>query len=235
MIIYLIRNKLNGKGYVGKTIRTLEVRIKEHVLNAIAHHVEMPIYAAIRKYGIDNFDTRILQECDDEQLLSELEKQWISELETFEHGYNATLGGDGPLGYRHTEETKRKMSESRKGEKNPMFGKSWGKLQWTAEELAIRNEKLRKNPRCHLPRTEEDKKKIGAAASIHKRKAVEKCMRDDGTVLDVYPSLQAAAIAVNGQANKISEVLCGRRVTHKGYIWKYSKNAGKVPVEGIRV
>jgi group I intron endonuclease len=234
MIIYLIRNKLNGKGYVGKTIRTLEVRVKEHVLNAIAHRAKMPIYAAIRKYGIDNFDICVLQECSDQQLLDDLEKYWISELETFKHGYNATLGGDGPLGYQHTEETKHKMSESRKGEKNPMFGKSWGKLHWTPEELMARNEKLRKNPRCHLPRTEEDKKKIGLATSIHKRKAVEKCMRD-GTILDTYPSLQKAAADVNGQANKISEVLCGRRMTHKGYIWKYSKNAGEVPVEGIRV
>lgn len=36
MIVYLIRNKLNGKGYVGQTIRSLEQRWPEHKAALIA-------------------------------------------------------------------------------------------------------------------------------------------------------------------------------------------------------
>lgn len=40
------------------------------------------------------------------------------------YGYNLTDGGDGIVGFKHTEETKKQMSESRKGSGNPMHGKT---------------------------------------------------------------------------------------------------------------
>lgn len=41
-----------------------------------------------------------------------------------EFGYNLTSGGDGISGYKHTEETKRKLSESHSGEAHWKFGKT---------------------------------------------------------------------------------------------------------------
>lgn len=38
-------------------------------------------------------------------------------------GYNLTNGGDGIFGYKLTEEQKKRLSESRKGELHPNFGK----------------------------------------------------------------------------------------------------------------
>lgn len=54
MIIYCITNKVNGKQYVGLTMRTLEERFKEHC------KAESAIGRALRKYGLDNFKLEII-------------------------------------------------------------------------------------------------------------------------------------------------------------------------------
>ena len=117
MIVYQIRNIVNDKRYVGKTKRSLSQRWKEHVRNAIVGYDDMTLYRAIRKHGPEAFELSILQECVSEDELDIAEKRWIADLRTFGEGYNMTEGGDGPKGYRHTEATKRKMSEFRKGRK----------------------------------------------------------------------------------------------------------------------
>ncbi len=229
MIVYLVRNKVNGKGYVGQTRRTLEGRWSEHVHNALKMMCEMPIYDAIRKHGVESFEVTVLQECSSEEELNQSEKDWIEKLGTFSKGYNATRGGYGISGYKHTEDAKFRMGLNRSGSKNHNYGKAWGKLTWTQEDIEVVRQKNKSNPRCHLPRTDEDKKKIDLAASIHKRKAVKQYTKD-GKLIMTYKSIQEAAKAIGGQANKISDVLCGRRMTHKGYIWQYEKQPERVEV-----
>lgn len=47
------------------------------------------------KYGIDNFDFEIIEECD-KSMLSEREKYWIQFYDSMvPNGYNLTNGGDG--------------------------------------------------------------------------------------------------------------------------------------------
>ena len=225
MIVYLVRNRANGKGYVGKTTRDLDQRWKEHVRNALARHDEMPVYAAIRKHGPDTFDVSVLEECASTEQLDAAERRWIAELGTFGlSGYNATRGGDGITGYRHTDDAKRRMSEARRGEKNV----NWGGLSEEHRRRVSEGRKgkgLGNKSALGYHHTEEAKARIGAATAIRKRKAVVQVSKE-GTVLNVFPSLQDAAQTVNGQANKISEVLCGHRRTHKGYVWQYALDGG---------
>lgn len=75
----------------------------------------MPIARALIKYGKENFTISTLENCSGTEELKERERFWIKELDTFNSGYNATLGGEGTFGYKHTEEAKRKISESNKG------------------------------------------------------------------------------------------------------------------------
>lgn len=94
--IYKITNILNDRSYVGKTIHSPEKRWKEH-LYAAKTDVPMVICRAIRKYGEKNFKFEVIEEC----LLEEInlkETYWIKKLDTFENGYNSTLGGDGNPG-----------------------------------------------------------------------------------------------------------------------------------------
>lgn len=52
----------------------------------------MVIKRAIHKYGKDNFIIETVEECD-QQLLNEREIYWISYYNSYETGYNSTLGG----------------------------------------------------------------------------------------------------------------------------------------------
>lgn len=70
---------------------------------------------AIRKYGKDSFDFKILIVCPAERL-DYYEMACIAEYNTFEgEGYNCTEGGGGVRGYHHSKETRRKQSEANIG------------------------------------------------------------------------------------------------------------------------
>ena len=91
--IYQIRNDINDKIYVGKTEFSIEKRFKEHCKDAYRERNEKrPLYAAMRKYGVEHFHISLLEETNNPE---EREKFWIEELKTYHNGYNATLGGDG--------------------------------------------------------------------------------------------------------------------------------------------
>ena len=91
--IYQIINKINGKTYVGKSEHNITKRFKEHCNDAFKNRNEKrPLYAAMRKYGIENFEISLLEETDDP---NEREIFWIEQKGSFKNGYNATKGGDG--------------------------------------------------------------------------------------------------------------------------------------------
>lgn len=94
--IYKITNDVNEKVYIGKTLRSVEKRWKEHIKDSKREHTEnRPLYRAMNKYGIDNFHIETIEECSDE-LVEEREVFWIKEYNSFgKNGYNATIGGDG--------------------------------------------------------------------------------------------------------------------------------------------
>lgn len=92
--IYLIKNKLNGKCYVGQSI-DIEARWKQHIIDS-KNKCNQAIHKAISKYGKENFEFSVLEECSADEL-DEREIHWIKELDTFNSnsGYNCTLGGGG--------------------------------------------------------------------------------------------------------------------------------------------
>ena len=101
--IYCITNKINDKKYVGKTASTIKQRWKEHCLDYTKPRCEKrPLYDAINKYGIENFEISELCECSIDEL-NEKELSYINELNTYHYGYNATKGGDGKILYDHSE------------------------------------------------------------------------------------------------------------------------------------
>ena len=93
--IYKVTNKLNGKIYIGKTLSSIEERWKQHCRDSKKESKEKrPLYAAIRKYGEENFSVEQVEECSD-NMVNERETYWIEWYGSFKYGYNATLGGDG--------------------------------------------------------------------------------------------------------------------------------------------
>lgn len=121
--IYIFKNNINGKCYVGQSIK-LRSRIKDHLRNMQNHKLDLPIYRAIWKYGWHNFTLDILESfipdpnITNEELikkLDQLEIKYIEEYEAYTKGYNCTKGGDyGVLGLKMTPEQRKKVSENTK-------------------------------------------------------------------------------------------------------------------------
>lgn len=87
-IIYQITNKVNQKIYIGKTTLQLKHRFQRHFYNH--KNGKTYLYKAMRKYGFENFDIVIIEEC--EENINDREIYWIKKLNP---DYNMTLGGDG--------------------------------------------------------------------------------------------------------------------------------------------
>lgn len=111
MLVYLVKNKINGKGYVGITTVNADWRVAGH-LKDVEKGSMLPFHLAVRKYGIQSFEISTLQTCESLDELKTAEVYWIEKLSTFisEHGYNATRGGDGIFGHKHSLETRTKQS-----------------------------------------------------------------------------------------------------------------------------
>ena len=113
--IYIITNKVNGNMYVGKT-NNFTQRKWAHFNTEKCPALKN----AFNKYGIENFEmTPILTfKAINKEVLNSvliwLEKYYIEKYETFGKGYNVTKGGEGLLGYKHTDEQKQHMSKIQK-------------------------------------------------------------------------------------------------------------------------
>jgi group I intron endonuclease len=119
--IYSIYNKISKKRYIGQTIQPLNKRINQHFYLS-KKGIITPLYNAIRKYQKSDFIIDIVEKCD-KSLLNEREQYWIKHYNTFAEGYNCDLGGSGTKSFKHSKETKRKMSESKKGKPSGRKGK----------------------------------------------------------------------------------------------------------------
>lgn len=112
MIVYKITNKINGKAYIGQTIRSLEERLRYHCYDNSGC---LAIKSAIDKYGIENFAIEKIFEAESLEELNKKESEFINDLNTLApNGYNLKTGGEAP---RFSEESRAKMSVSRKSYK----------------------------------------------------------------------------------------------------------------------
>jgi group I intron endonuclease len=166
--IYKIINLVNNKIYIGKTGGDSNKRLKQHIYISKYPGSKKfsAIHSAIAKYGESNFVIDVLNHVFDEREAYLLEQKYIETYESNikEKGYNLTGGGIGAykvnsdvvlkrtkkygnsrFGKKHTEETKKKISESLMGEKHPFFGVK-GKLHpsFGKKKSLEQRDKLRK-------------------------------------------------------------------------------------------
>jgi group I intron endonuclease len=186
VFIYLITNSVTGKHYVGKWQgHILTQRLAIH-FNDARLGSKTYLHRSMRKHGFEKFSIHPL--CStivDKQELCRWECEFIAMFKTMDraYGYNLTPGGDG-VGYKFTEEAKRKMSESAKrrgalpqffrdkrGAANPMFGKTH--TPEIRQRLSDVNKKNigEKNAFFGKTHTAETKAKISAARAGRKLSA----------------------------------------------------------------
>lgn len=94
--IYKITNKINNKSYIGQSVN-IKRRWRDEVnrskdVNSVEY--DKPLSRAFRKYGVDNFDFSIIEECPVERL-NERESYWADYYNTYvPNGYNVATCGD---------------------------------------------------------------------------------------------------------------------------------------------
>lgn len=129
--VYCIDNLINSKQYIGTAV--------DHTRRWCEHksgHGSKILKAAFKKYGVDNFSFEVIEILPEDEA-KELEILMIRVFETqAPGGYNITAGGEGATGWLASKETRRKMSESRGGNRNGMYGKSHSKE--TKEKMKYR-------------------------------------------------------------------------------------------------
>ena len=93
--IYIIRNTVNNKVYIGQTRTGVNQRWAEHLRHA--RYGDQVINRAMRKYGIDKFYIETLEICEI-SMLDEREMYYIDLFDSTDKfkGYNVSIGGNTP-------------------------------------------------------------------------------------------------------------------------------------------
>ena len=112
--VYCHTNKANGKKYIGITCQKPEKRWN----NGKGYKTQQRFWRAISLYGWDAFTHEIWYTDLTKEEAEVLEIELIAKYETQNplKGYNVTPGGDGVMtGRKHSQESRKKMSEAHKG------------------------------------------------------------------------------------------------------------------------
>lgn len=112
--IYKYTNNVNNKIYIGKTYRLKERQIEHRCSKKLTY-----FHNALYKYGYNNFTFSIIAVTDNDDMLNFLERYYIKKYKSniIKFGYNLTNGGEGSIGYKHTNDAKKKISLVHKGKK----------------------------------------------------------------------------------------------------------------------
>lgn len=136
-IIYIAQNTVNGKLYIGQTTKPLGTRKQGHL--ADSKRYDTNFYRAIKKYGWDSFEWKILYDNVPINKLNAVETWSIANYDSYHKGYNSTPGGKAnPV---CSAETRKKISRSKTGKKRPDLVDSPILLRINKEEAALIHKK----------------------------------------------------------------------------------------------
>lgn len=241
-----ITNTVNGKAYIGQSVN-IDKRWKEHVKSLNNNDSRCTLLQrAWNKYGQEAFNFEILELCSKE-MLDEIEIKYINLYDSCNNGYNIETGGnknkrladstkqkigDANRGRIMSNETRKKMSESRIGNKNGMYGKHHSeeaKRKMTNARLGKQGHPCSEELKEFLRQknlgkvlSEETKRKISEAAigrePYNKNKKAVYCVE----LNKVFYNPTAAGKEFNIRSSNIINCCNHIRKTCGGYHWEYA-------------
>lgn len=117
LIVYVATNLINGHCYVGFSRKSIEERRHRHENSARAKRVTCRrFHEAIRSYGPEAFDWKVLISC---ETLDEALREEVRIIEAIRPEYNLTAGGQGSHLHKMSTESKAKLSAAMKGRRYP--------------------------------------------------------------------------------------------------------------------
>ena len=213
--VYMHINKINGKKYIGITKQSPEKRWRKGGGYSGKH-----FSSAIKKYGWDNFEHVILFIGLSCQEACDIEESLITMYHTSnqDYGYNLSSGGENPskgARWKLSKETRKKMSEVAKGEKNGFYGK-----HFTEEQLKMLKEKVSGENNGFYGKHHSEKTKDKIRESLKKHRDL--CGTGGKKVYciethKVYNNQRECAKDLGVSPSLICSILNGRRKQIKGY------------------
>lgn len=201
--IYKIYNDINNKVYIGKTCTSISNRWLHHQNDYQKY--DWHLYRAMRKYGIENFHIEQIECCKDD-ILNEREQYWINYFNSFEYGYNMTIGGDGREQI-DREQVKEKWLQGKSVRDISKEMNTWySTIVNILKELNMYDQK------------EINKRKI---KNVSVSQSQEKIYQydEEGNLLNIYDSVYMAAIAVGGVNSSIQSG-CYSGGSRYGFYWR---------------
>ena len=93
--IYIIRNTINDKVYIGQTTMTVMERFKNHLKpSTCKQRSTYKLYNAMNKYGKENFYVETLESNIPVGELDNKEIYYIEQFDSLNNGYNTAMGGN---------------------------------------------------------------------------------------------------------------------------------------------
>lgn len=224
--IYKFTNKINGKIYIGQSI-DINARKRSHINDAYCKGKDSncPFHQAIIKYGENEFNFEIIEECPKE-LLNEREKYWIQYYDSYHNGYNASPGGDN-CGERS--DGRALLLYDLEGN----FVKETHNIASTARELGVGYQtvyqllqgarKSTKGFQIKYKESEDFPKTIEPYNSRQGGSFVVLQLDKNDNILNEYKSVNEAARQTGCDCSTISKVCRGKLKTHGGFKWKYKE------------
>lgn len=217
--VYIHRNKINNKAYIGTTQQKPERRWQ----NGYGYKNNSHLWRAIEKYGWDNFEHIIFANNLSQNDASHIEKLLIALYDTTnrEYGYNISTGGDcSHLGIKHSEETKQILREKTKerlsvSENHPMYGRHH------SEESKKKMSITKTNPPKEV-RQKISNARLGTFVDNNEDQLnITICQYDkQGKICNEFFGVSFASDETGISRSAIANCLCGLSYTAGGYIWK---------------
>lgn len=118
--VYKITCLANNKIYIGSS-KNIDKRFKNHIQKLENNkHTNSYLQSAWNLHSKENFKFEIIETCDEKELITK-EQMWMDKTNCYnrEIGFNACVKADRPLGYKHDDIAKQKMSKAKLGIKPP--------------------------------------------------------------------------------------------------------------------
>jgi len=223
--IYLIKNIKNNKVYIGSAVN-IDKRWSQHkhYLKEGKHHSEH-LQKAWNKYGEQSFTFDIIEEVSNPEHLLAYEQVYLDYYKSYEddRGYNICKVAGSPLGVKHSEETRKKMSEA-------------------SRNISEETRKKRSVALTGRKHTEQSKRKISEAKrniSEETRKKISEAAKDRMSSKEARKKISEALTGrklSQETKKKISQANIGKKLSeeHKKKLSEVNKNMSEETKQKLR-
>lgn len=222
--IYQIRNKLNGRVYVGSAIDMPKRHYQHWYKLSHGEHHNAYLQADWNKCGSETFEFECLEFVENRGDLLEREQLWLVQKHDSQiHCYNIRKLASSNLGIKYSEESRRKLSESHKGKSSR--GKGYSLSEETKGKIRTANlgKTVSVETKTKISLAMSGKSK--PASAIQKRiLKVQKPIKQfslNGMFIAEFLSATLASEETNVERTGIVQCCRGRRKSAGKFFWTY--------------